>query len=89
MVTTISITAVSVSILKPQAVSSSPDVIHLRTAAWSVSPPKPTRTNTIQDSTAAVIRSAVVMSSEARAPITRPRRPAMAAPISGKRTIAV
>ena len=75
--TTISITAVSVSILSAQAVSSSPDVIQRRRCTRSVSPPKPTRTKTIHDSTAAIIRSAVVTISEARSPITRPKRPAI------------
>ncbi len=82
------ITAVSVSILKAQATSSSPEVIQRSMAMCAVSCPKPTRQNTIQDSTQEVSRKPVVISSEARTPMRRPNSPAMRAPSPGRNTMA-
>jgi hypothetical protein len=88
-VTTTSITAVSVSMRSDQEVSSSPDVIQRSTWTLCVSCPKPTWKNTNQESAAQIIRNDVVMSSLGRSPMTRPKRPAISAPNSGRKTMAV
>jgi len=80
-------TAVSVSTRSAQAVSRSPEVIQRRRGTFAVSPSKPTRTNTIQDRTAEIMSSDVVMTSDGRGPRRRPNSPAMSAPASGRRTI--
>src|ERR1043166_8969918 len=88
VVTTTSITAVSVSIRSAHSTCRSPDTMNgastTRASWW----PKPTCTKPIQESTIEANSSTVVTSSDGRAPITRPNRPAMALPSSGRKTIA-
>ena len=49
--------------------------------------PKPARANTHHAIAAAASKNAVVMISDGRSPITRPKKPAMIAPSSGRNTI--
>ena len=88
VVTTTNITAVSVSMRNAQLMSSSPEVIQRSITTRAVSCSKPTRQNTIHDSTHETISRLVVTSSEPRAPITRPNRPAMRQPMAGRKTMA-
>ena len=89
MLTTTSMTAVSVSMRSAQETSSSPDVTQRSTGMRSVSAPKPTCHSAIQDSTAPMPTNDVVMISHGRAPSTRPSRPAMSAPMAGRKTMAL
>ena len=89
MLTTTSMTAVSVSMRSAQDTSSSPDVTQRSTGTRSVSPPMPTCHKAIQDRTAAAPTNDVVMISQGRAPSTRPSRPAMSAPMAGRKTMAL
>ena len=89
MLTTTSMTAVSVSMRSAQDTSSSPEVTQRSTGMRSVSPPKPTCHSAIQESTAAMPTNEVVRISQGRGPKTRPSRPAMSAPMAGRKTMAL
>ena len=86
--TTTSITAVSVSMRKAQSTRRSAEASQVATWTRVVPCPKPTWTKATQDSAAEISSSVVVTISEARAPISRPKRPAIRKPIRGRKTIA-
>jgi hypothetical protein len=88
LVTTTSMTTVRVSTRNDQSISSAPEVRKRNTVTLVSVSPKPTSKNAIHDSTAAMTRKPLVMVSHARAPIARPKKPAMMAPNSGRKTIA-
>ena len=88
--TTTSITAVSVSTRSAQSIFSEPTVSQLPStgtvaSAW----PSPYWKKTIQASAAATKSRLVVTISEGRSPISRPKRPAIRKPRSGRKTIRV
>ena len=85
MVTTTSMTRVRVSTLKAQSTCRSPAENQEATCTRSAWPPS---RNTPQAISAVKARNAVVMYSQARAPMYRPNRPAIRKPMSGKKTIA-
>ena len=82
-------TPVSVSMRRLQATSNSPDVIHWATGTLIVSASNPTRQKTIQDRIAEAKRNTVVTISEPRSVIKRPKKPAISAPKSGRKTMAL
>src|SRR5262245_11085617 len=85
-------TEVSVSMRSDQETSIPPDWIQRRTSTLIGPSPSAgiaTVKNTIQESTPATIIRPVVTYSEALAPMPRPNRPAMIAPIKGRKTIAL
>src|SRR5271165_6546459 len=86
VVTTTSITAVSVSMRSAQATASLPEVNQLAIGTCASAPPA-TWKNAIQDRTKQIPRNPVVTYSAPRAPIQRPKRPAIRKPKSGRKTI--
>ena len=83
-------TAVSVSTRSAQAMSRVPESIQensFTTISFSV--PKPIFTKTKTESAAAISRAAQVTICAGRAPITRQKRPAIAAATSGRKTMSL
>src|SRR5579859_1363285 len=86
--TTISMTAVRVSKRRAHETLKSPETIQLSSGTVTVWPASTTSMNTNTDSTADAATRRDVTSWAALSPITRPNRPAMAEPSSGRKTIA-
>ena len=88
-VTTTSITAVMVSTRMVQSTAKLPEWIQGSTGMiWVAPPPSATVVKAMTDSAADTNRKPVVTSSDARAPMMRPNRPAMAEPMMGRKTMA-
>src|SRR5258708_14059587 len=81
-------TADSVSRRNAQATSNEPETIQVKMSMVRPAPPSATSQNITMPSTAASDIAPQVTSWAARSPIRRPPRPAMIAPISGRKTIA-
>ncbi len=89
MLTTISMTAVSVSTRIAQLTSRLPEVMKERSGTVNASPlPMATVKKAIQDKSAAMTMKPQVISSDPFAPMERPNSPAIRKPISGRNTIA-
>src|SRR5689334_21385571 len=82
-------TPVSVSIRSAHDTSSCPEVTQRSTGTCTVSAPKPICVNTTHDSTAEMPTNSVVMISLGRGPNARPSRPAISAPMMGRKTMAL
>ena len=78
-------TAVNVSTRIAHDTSRSPDVTQRISGTFAVSCPMPTCQNTTHDRTADTMRQPDVTSSEGRSPMTRPKKPAMSAPMMGRK----
>ena len=90
--TTISMTAVSVSTRSDQSTLSVPESIQVKsftTTSLAFSGPKPMRTKTKIDSAAAISNAAQVTICAGRSPMMRQKRPAIAAASSGSRTMSL
>src|SRR5579859_3241286 len=86
--TTISMTAVRVSNFRLHETLKSPETIQLSTGMVTVWPASTTSMKTSTDSRAEMPTRIEVTSWAARSPIMRPNKPAIAAPSSGRKTIA-
>src|SRR5271170_849056 len=82
------ITADSVSKRSAQATSNEPEAIQENTSIVRPLPLNATSMNITMPSAAAITMAPQVTSCAARSPVTRPPRPAMIAPISGRKTMA-
>ena len=85
-------TAVSVSTRRAQSTSNVPEPIQVKsltTISFPLSGPKPMRMNTKIDNAAATSSAAVVTICAGRSPITRQKRPAIAAASSGMKTMSL